>query len=55
MRARRFVPYAVRVAYAEEGRAQHRVSVRRSPLRGIHSFLREVGDVLWGAFAAEAV
>lgn len=53
-RARPFVPYAERVAYSESGKARHRVSVRRSPLRWVSSTLREIGESLIGAFLTPA-
>jgi hypothetical protein len=42
--------HAFRVRYHEQGLARHRATLRRSPLKALHSFLREVGDVLVGSF-----
>jgi hypothetical protein len=47
---RTFVPLAVRVAHVP----RHGVSVRRSPLRALHSLARSAGDFLVGAFAPVA-
>ncbi len=53
-RARKFVPYAERVAYAGSGR--HHVSARRvrsieGAIRWASSRLRDLGDALVGAWA----
>jgi hypothetical protein len=48
-RARRFVPYAERLAYAGNGR--HHASARRAPGKWALSMLREIGDRLFGALA----
>lgn len=29
---------------------RHGASLRRSPMKALHSMLREAGDFLWGAF-----
>lgn len=49
-RAPKFIPYAERIAYTEEGRAKHRATVRRNPLKWVRSALREIGESLVGAF-----
>jgi hypothetical protein len=47
------LPYAYRVRYAELGLAKHRVQASRSPLRWLRSRIRDLGDVLVGAFALD--
>lgn len=44
------INYAARVRYHEENQAKHRPRVTRSPLKALHSWAREVGDVIFGAF-----
>lgn len=44
------VTYAARVRYHDENKARHRATLKRSPLKALHSWAREIGDVLVGAF-----
>lgn len=47
------IPYpnhAYRVRYHETGMAKHRAKLTRSPFKALHSWMREIGDVLVGAF-----
>jgi hypothetical protein len=45
------IGYAVRVRYAEDGLARHRVRATRAPLRWLRSRCRDLGDLFVGAFA----
>lgn len=47
-RTQRFMPYAVRVAYA--GRGRHHASRTRRPSAWAVSILRDVGEALFGSF-----
>lgn len=46
------VNYAARVRYHDENKAKHRATVRRAPLKALHSWARNLGDALFGAFMA---
>lgn len=52
-RARTFVPYAERVAYAGSGR--HHASRTRRPFAWLRSLLRDLGDVVLGSFTTPDV
>jgi hypothetical protein len=52
-RSQRFTPYARRVEYAGHGR--HHAKASRRPTAWAVSLLRDLGDVLFGAFTPATV